>query len=540
MARILVRSLLSLFACVTFASATRAAWPPDPVVGGVALENLSTIAYYPASCSDGAGGAIVVWADYRNGSSLLYAQRLNAAGVPQWNAAGNLVCAVPGDKYNPVIVPDGAGGAVIAWEDLRTGAYDVYAQRLNSAGALLWTSTAVPVCTRTLEQSWLHLVADGAGSFYLSWEDESPGSVWNAYVQKLNLSGAAQWPANGLLVCANIDFRSQPRLAPDGLGGVWVAFQYGPDRLAYVQRVSSPGATVFAAPGRATGPVSSNQSGIDVIGDGYGRAIVVWTDNRAPSGYQGYAQCVNFDGSMRWNPAGVLLSDHAGWQIGQRICTDGSGGVFVAWQDMYTDAAGDIFMQRVTAAGALAWGSSGLGVCQLAGYQYPEAVASDGVGGVLVTWSDSRSGNADLYALRLAPTGQYYWSAWQGLAPDGPVLLVGVAGVAGVAVGGQPVRVRAHAHDQRLDRRVARPGRRRRRRRDRAAHRQAGGTRRAGALDRGDPRRAQRPGWQGEGDVERQLPGGRALPLRVRVPGLALGAAERGDGGARARGARAG
>lgn len=80
-------------------------------------------------CTDGAGGAIVAWQDYRSGSNNdIYAQRITAAGVVQWTANGVPICTSTGSQVAPAIAPDGTGGAIIAWSDDRNNShYDIYA-----------------------------------------------------------------------------------------------------------------------------------------------------------------------------------------------------------------------------------------------------------------------------------------------------------------------------------------------------------------------------------------------------------------------------
>lgn len=80
------------------------------------------------------GGMILVWIDARNGSDKegaydIYAQRVSSAGAPQWTANGVPVCTAANDQNYPVLVSDGAGGAIITWQDLRNGGSDIYAQR---------------------------------------------------------------------------------------------------------------------------------------------------------------------------------------------------------------------------------------------------------------------------------------------------------------------------------------------------------------------------------------------------------------------------
>src|SRR5258707_986624 len=117
----------------------QAAWPSDPNVN----VPVSTAAYigkhHPTIVSDGAGGAIVTWTDYRNYD--IYAQRVNATGAPQWGTDGVALCVAVNVQIRPTIASDGSGGAIVTWEDERRTypAVDIYAQRVNGAGVSQWT-----------------------------------------------------------------------------------------------------------------------------------------------------------------------------------------------------------------------------------------------------------------------------------------------------------------------------------------------------------------------------------------------------------------
>jgi hypothetical protein len=88
--------------------------------------------------ADGSGGAIAVWADERSGAVLhIFAQRVNRAGVPQWSTNGIAVSFAAISQFLPQLVSDGAGGAIIAWQDSRnnaTTADDIYAQGITADG----------------------------------------------------------------------------------------------------------------------------------------------------------------------------------------------------------------------------------------------------------------------------------------------------------------------------------------------------------------------------------------------------------------------
>jgi len=88
----------------------RAQWQVDGVV--LCSDNL-TAQLVPLSVSDGQGGAIVTWRD--DGVDFdIYAQRVDAAGNVLWTASGVAICIAVGAQLAPCIAPDGAGGAIIA------------------------------------------------------------------------------------------------------------------------------------------------------------------------------------------------------------------------------------------------------------------------------------------------------------------------------------------------------------------------------------------------------------------------------------------
>ncbi|OGQ57841.1 MAG: hypothetical protein A3G39_03740 [Deltaproteobacteria bacterium RIFCSPLOWO2_12_FULL_43_16] len=94
----------------------------------------------PAIVSDGSGGAIVTWYDYRSGTySDIYAQRIDANGNVLWTTNGMAISTAANNQYYPQIVSDGSGGAIITWEDYRSGNWDIYGQRIDANGNVLWT-----------------------------------------------------------------------------------------------------------------------------------------------------------------------------------------------------------------------------------------------------------------------------------------------------------------------------------------------------------------------------------------------------------------
>jgi len=83
--------------------------------------------------------------------SAIFFLAVLCVGVPalraDWSSEGTLVCGAFDTQYGNVSVGDGSGGIITAWVDYRSGAPDIYAQRIDPYGNMLWASNGVAVCT---------------------------------------------------------------------------------------------------------------------------------------------------------------------------------------------------------------------------------------------------------------------------------------------------------------------------------------------------------------------------------------------------------
>src|SRR5689334_14354709 len=84
---------------------------------------------HAAITTDGAGGAIITWQDHRDARVNLFAQHVLAAGDVDafWPADGRALLSDPNvlaqetfGLASPVMVSDRAGGAIVVWEDNRS------------------------------------------------------------------------------------------------------------------------------------------------------------------------------------------------------------------------------------------------------------------------------------------------------------------------------------------------------------------------------------------------------------------------------------
>jgi len=165
-------------------SAGAAQWLDD----GLPVCRASGAQHAPKLTIDGAGGVIAVWQDNRSGVLKIFAQRLDGNGLPLWTVDGIPLCTAAGVQSSPAIVTDASGGAIVVWEDRRSGTEDLYAQRVDGNGNLLWPSDGVPVSLAAQDQRFAQLTSDGTHGAIAGWYDTRAGNG-DIYANRILASG---------------------------------------------------------------------------------------------------------------------------------------------------------------------------------------------------------------------------------------------------------------------------------------------------------------------------------------------------------------
>jgi hypothetical protein len=399
-----------------------AAWPSDPMVN-LPLCTIAGSQTSPAAVSDAAGGAIVAWDDQRTGSYDIYVQRVDATGTPRWAAGGVALCAAPGAQGVPEIAPDGSGGAIVVWSDLRGANADLYAQRVDSTGTPLWTTNGVAICLATSYQFNPKLIPDDSGGAIITWEDNRTGNS-KIYAQRVNANRVPQWTGNGVLLTTSLAGQARPIIVSNGAGGAIVAWEDVRNGLGdiYCMRILANGARdpVWPAAGRIVSLFlgRGQQESPAMVVDGAGGALVAWAWWDGAS-HDVHVQHVLASGALdpAWPANGrALIVDYFD-QASPAMLPDGAGGAIVTWDHLQNPGNRDIYAQHVLASGAFdpAWPDSGVALTLDPANQMWPRMVPDGAGGALVTWHDLIGADGDIHAQHLMSTGEVD-PAWP---PDG-------------------------------------------------------------------------------------------------------------------------
>ena len=357
----------------------------------------------------------------------------------QWQPNGTPVVTAPGDQRPGKVISDGAGGAFVAWHQVPqpTVGPDFFVQHLTESGtpAPGWPSAGLPLIRA---DGVAYVTADGGGGLFLAWTTpDGPVSEWDVYASRIAGSGspAPGWPVDGVDVCTEAGAQQVGPVAPDGAGGMFVAWAdwrvgpYGGSTAdLYVHHVLAEGVVDPSWPANGLG-VSVGAWAENVIAltpDQVGGVVVVWRDTR-DGGIEAarlYAQRLTSSGAVApgWPAGGLSLAPGA--VLDNRditVVSDGSGGAIVVFDDLRNQlgSRSDIYAQRVTGIGSIApgWPADGAPVCTAPSSQVYSRAVSDGEGGAIVGWLDYRDNllGPFYYATRIEGTGSIA-SGWQ---PDG-------------------------------------------------------------------------------------------------------------------------
>lgn len=261
--------------------------PNDPTTMPLGSGDASTCGSVCA-IPDGAGGAFVAWQRTKNTVIDLAVQRVSPGPViaSGWPLNGAVLCSAVGAQESPAIVPDDEGGLFATWADRRSGNSDIYLARLSPSGATPsdWPLNGVAVCTATGTQSMPKLTRVGSGGVLVAWEDSRTAST-DIYAAGWSSTGARDtgWPVNGGPVSAATNIQLTPVVAPSTDGSAylaWVTLQGGVSFDVAVARASSHGGSTPAPNGQLVSTAINDQVGPVIVPGLANDAIVLWQDFR--------------------------------------------------------------------------------------------------------------------------------------------------------------------------------------------------------------------------------------------------------------------
>ncbi|MBC8525419.1 MAG: T9SS type A sorting domain-containing protein [Candidatus Cloacimonetes bacterium] len=403
-----------LFSATTLFSQIQ--WQED----GIPIRQGVNIEWSRAAAKLGDGCVVYVWSDTRRGDRDVWAQKVGIDGTLLWGAEAILVNGEMNRQEDPVVINTNDDGVVIAWVDFRNeDAGDIYAQKLDSDGNLLWNPAGVPLCLEPDIQISLNIVNDNNYGAYVIWLDyRNPGGV-DIYGSHIDSSGiiATGWNENGNPIAAESGAQEGHTFWKDGQGGAILAWHDTRDadnENLYMQRISSDGTLLWNPGGNVLCDAPGKQSDVKIAPDGIGSFIFVWRDRRFDEAGDIFAQRVDINGNLQWSPDVEVYTGY-GAQRNPRITESSDNGAIAAWEDSRNEPDPmyfDIYAQKLDINGNLSWEHESLPVCTALYHQLAPRLTSNNSGGAYIIWDDGRAGghpNEDIYMQNVDASGGILW-----------------------------------------------------------------------------------------------------------------------------------
>lgn len=367
----------------------------------------------PRILEDGHGGAYIVWKDYRNPMPDVYVQRIDKNGFVKWAVNGVGACTEAADQSTPNICADGQGGCIVSWSDWRSGIErDIYAQRLDSNGNILWINDGVIVTNKPNREHNEKIVSDGQGGAIIVWEQQDANGNWDEWGQRINASGDVLWTPGGIPLSTTNSNKINGRLEADGLGGafiVWQDYRNGVDYDIYCQHIDASGTRVWGPGAKLICDAPGTQASPKIEPDEQGGFYTSWVDARQIDN-DIYAQHIDLNGNILWSNNGVSICSAVGNQSALDILSDSSvDGLICTWKDN-RNGNYDIYAQKISPNGLTQWTNNGLAVCINNNDQLNPNIAIDNLGGAIITWQDSSAIDFDIRAQRVNAGGTPIWT----------------------------------------------------------------------------------------------------------------------------------
>ncbi len=283
----------------------------------------------PAVAPDGQGGFYVAWSQPGSSMTLVMLQHFDGGCNPMWSGDGRAMqqfALVGTVQLDPQVVPDGAGGAIVAWR--QTGAdTDIIPQRFDAAGNRLWPGGTIR--TTSSEVSQLTMTAGkNPGEACLAWLELDAGN-YELQVQKLDSDGSGRF--NSTFMYSTSASLGDLQVAPfgGGLFAAWMDFSTGGIKF---QAMDYYGALVYGSDPDVVFGVYDQQNDLKLVPGLYGTVFMAYRDYSVTSGGPDRI-AANYYTSSRygvWGKYGATVSSTAtNTEILTAALADETGGLFL-------------------------------------------------------------------------------------------------------------------------------------------------------------------------------------------------------------------
>jgi hypothetical protein len=400
---------------------------------GKALEQTATGAQQtPSATTDLGGNTLVVWADTRGGSNNdIYGARIDLSTGTTLDASGIAISTAANDQLVPAVASNGSV-ALVVWQDLRNGNFDIYGALISSAGTIMVNDIQVAVGTGS--QDAPAVTWDPTSSqFIVIYQDNSTGT-FEMMGKRVDATGTVL-DATAVALPTSAAGEDSAAIASTAAGTL--AIWRDGTHVRGSRLSGGTSLTVVDASGLALSSTASNQTNpkVGVLGSSY---LVVWSDDRA--GNQDiYGQLVANDGTLQGSD--IAISNSTDDEVIPRVMATSGSTARVAYEARRLDTSRVASRVVTNAITSIVVTPANPSIAKGTTQQFTAtATFSDGSTGDVtsqVTWSSGTTAVATITAAGLASgvtQGTSTITATSGTVNGSTLLTVGAAALSSITV----------------------------------------------------------------------------------------------------------
>ncbi len=342
----------------------------------------------------------------------------------QWSTDPNtnlMICDMAGEQALAKIAMTSDGGCYISWFDTRSGAYNVYLQRLDPLGYKIWAPDGLLISNHP-QDSWItdyDLICDQNDNAVLVFSDIRSGGLLKPVAYMINPNGDFLWGSNGIDISTGDSFQPSPTLTETSDGNfvfAWITAEAS--QFIAVQKLSPTGQKLWGASPIIIQSATEQYSWPAVVKSDNGQTILIHT---IPNGiYQARIRAHKLDvnGQLLWGTNGVMIQNNgqmASFQVPE-VEPDGNNGALIAWYDgRARNNLSSSFVQHISSTGTLyfpADGSEGSLAAQRNKF-YPQVAFNQATQETYMFWMETEPNQNQngIYGQKFSSSGNRLWGS---------------------------------------------------------------------------------------------------------------------------------
>jgi len=396
-----MRKIYLALMIVTILKAQDMSWDSNglPIRQGVHIEWQRTV------CPGEPGSMIFVWSDTRYGSRNIFAQKVDSSGSLLWGTGGSDVTNLPGRQEDPVAITDGDGGAFIAWVDYRFDEEgDIFIQHVDNEGNRLMDNDGVALARIDGRHLSINMCTDSLGGVYVAWQDKRnflDDDIYGTHVSSDHqvvalASGIAIIEMNGTQGAKSLEYAGNNEATI-----IWSDTRSGSGNDIYCQKLNMDMDKIFADDGLAVAATADLETTPRTTYMTNDTSFIIWQSGTENTDI--FYNILTSNGILFTDA--VQLCNFDSPKVSPRVKRNSLGDIFIQWIDYRSDPTdGNHYFQRITDSGGIVWDDNGVQL-DPSGDDHHARFSAGSSGEVFVYWERGTFPNVDIMYQKIESDG---------------------------------------------------------------------------------------------------------------------------------------